>query len=224
MGCATSLVKFLIFFFNFLFVAGGVALVTFGVLFINGYKTYETILPDLGPYSFPPILIIVIGCIVFFIAFMGCCGTIRESKCMMMTYATVLLILLIAEVALVVLFYTHQDQLKDAMEKGLKKSLTEYEKEEVREVWDTMQHNFECCGAQSYKDWGAAGVPVPPSCCKSKPCNNDYFTEGCVDKLFTELKTDYGMYAAAILAGVELLGILFGCCLGARFGRKMYHT
>jgi len=221
MGCATSLVKFFIFFFNFLFVAGGVALVTFGVLFLNGYKTYETILPDMGPYSFPPILIIVIGCIVFFIAFMGCCGTIRESKCMMMTYATVLLILLIAEVALVVLFYTHQDELKDVMEKGLKKSMADYEKEEVKEVWDTLQHKLECCGAQSFKDWGSA---VPASCCRSQPCNNVYFTEGCVEKLFTEFKTDYGMYAAAILAGVELLGILFGCCLGARFGRKMYHT
>jgi len=131
------------------------------------------------------------------------------------------LILLIAEVALVVLFYTHQDQLKDVMDKGMKKSMAEYEKEEVKEVWDTLQHKLECCGAQSYKDWGSA---VPLSCCKIQPCNNDYFTEGCVDKLFTELKTDYGMYAAAILAGVELLGILFGCCLGARFGRKMYHT
>jgi len=238
MGCATSLVKFLIFLFNFVFVAGGVALITFGALFYNGYKTYESILPDLGPYTFPPILMMVVGGVVFIIAFMGCCGTIRESKCMMMTYAVLLLILLIAEVAIAVGIYTHQAELKELLRDGLTSSMKDYKtKTEVQEAWDLMQSTLHCCGVENFSDWGP--LNVPESCCVNpgESCtgignqvfsaltdSGKIFNEGCVSKIFSELKTDYGMYAAAILAAVELLGVVFGCCLGARFGRKLYHT
>jgi len=229
MGCATSLVKFLIFLFNFIFVAGGTALVVFGALFFNGYKQYEDILPELGPYSAPPILMMVVGSIVFFIAFLGCCGTIRESKCMMMTYATVLLVLLIAEVAIAVGIYYKQDELKDLMNKGLDQSLTEYEaKPEIRETWNLMQSNLECCGVNGSGDWGRIGTTVPQSCCIEENCttsdSSKIWNNGCSNQIFSILKTEYGMYAAGILAAVELLGVLFGCCLGARFGRKLYHT
>lgn len=57
----------------------------FGGVFYYGYTKYQEILPALGPYNAPPTLMIVVGGIVFIIAFLGCCGTIRQSKCMMMT-------------------------------------------------------------------------------------------------------------------------------------------
>jgi len=227
MGCATSVVKFLIFLFNFVFVAGGVALVAFGGLFYYGYTQYKEILPDLGPYGTPPLLMIIVGSIVFVIAFLGCCGTIRESKCMMMTYATVLLILLIAEIGIVAGIYYKQDELKSLLTEGLDRSLAEYEiKPEINETWNLMQSNLECCGVRGSKDW--VNVNVPASCCMEQNCTTSdpskIWNEGCSDKIFSILKTEYGMYAAAILAAVELLGVVFGCCLGARFGRKLYHT
>ena len=56
-------------------------------------------------------------------------------------YATLLLILLIAEVAIAVVFYTHQDDLKELVKKGLSESIDKYNEgqKEVVEVWDTMQ-------------------------------------------------------------------------------------
>jgi hypothetical protein len=38
------------------------------------------------------------------------------------------------------------------------------------------------------------------------------------------VKTEYAMYVAAIVAGIELLGVILGCCLGARFGNKRYNV
>jgi len=247
MGCATALVKFIIFFFNFVFVVGRIALVAFGAIFYSGYKEYEKILPNLGPYGYPPILMMVIGCVVFLIAFMGCCGTLRESKCMMVTYAAFLLILLIAQVALVVLLATKRDEALNFFNEEMKQSLQKYNSDtEVKEVWDVMQSNLGCCGVEGPNDWSSGSLIVlslrngiPESCCTDpQNCSGTslinsalnlavksmYYQEGCLDKVFGSLKSDYGMYGAIGLAVVELLGIIFGCCLGARFGRKMYHT
>jgi CD63 antigen len=236
------LVKFIIFFFNFVFVVGGIALIALGAMFYSGYKDYEAVLPDLGPYGYPPILMMVIGAVVFLIAFMGCCGTLRESKCMMLTYATFLLILLVAQIALVVVLVTKKDEalkfFKDEMHESLKKY---NEVSEVKEGWDFMQSNLQCCGVEGPLDWGTLKLTesVPKSCCKdqnncpssygifsslSNAVQNNYYTDGCLDKVFGSLKSDYGLYGAIALGVVELLGILFGCCLGARFGRKIYNT
>jgi len=235
MGCATSLVKFFVFLFNFVCVAGALFLIVFGALFYKGYNEYKDLLPEAGSYQYPPVLMIVVGLIVFIIAFFGCCGTCRESKCMMMTYATLLLILLIAEIGIVLGIYYNQNGLKDWLKSGLDKSMEDYDnKVEVREAWDTLQSTFHCCGVDSYTDWK---LRLPKSCCvnKAEDCtsagtqflslfnNKEIWNEGCVETIFTALKTDYGMIGAAILAGVELLGVIFGCCLGARFGRKNYN-
>lgn len=102
-----------------------------------------------------------------------------------------------------------------------------------------MQSNLKCCGVNSYQDW----LPnIPKSCCADPSHCEDFvgkgltlitsqftgkeiiYKEGCVDKVFDELKTEYGMYGAAVLAAIELIGVIFGCCLGARFGRKRYTT
>ncbi len=99
-----------------------------------------------------------------------------------------------------------------------------------------MQSSLECCGVDSYSDWN---VNIPQSCCvnRDENCTTGVFSQfdalfstgkifqvGCVDQIVKKLNTEYGMYAAAVLAAVELLGAVFGCCLGARFGRKLYHT
>jgi len=228
MGCATSMVKYLLFFFNFLFVVGGAALVTIGALSFNGFKTYENFI-DLKAYQAPPIGMMVVGGIIVLIAFMGCCGTVRESKCMMMTYATLLTILLIAEVAIAVGIYVYKDEFKDVLKDGLVKSMSKYDQKEIAESWDTMQGNLKCCGIDSYKDWSTHGITeVPKSCCvDGKNCEqqvSSYYPAGCLDKALADLKTEEGMYSAIVVAAVEVLGILFGCCLGARFGRKRYST
>lgn len=128
MGCATGVVKFVMFLFNFAFVVslffriiiqnsflcneiwkvvvesflislipkkcshydsllfqvGGILMVVAGALVVSGYNTYEHVV-NLDAYKAPPIILIVVGSAVFLIAFMGCCGVLRENNCMMMT-------------------------------------------------------------------------------------------------------------------------------------------
>lgn len=47
-----------------------------------------------------PIVLIVIGSVILIISFFGCCGAIRESTCMIMTYSSFLMVLLLVKVAI----------------------------------------------------------------------------------------------------------------------------
>jgi hypothetical protein len=58
--------------------------VALGALTYNGIETYEVFYQP-GMYKASPIGMMVVGSIILLIAFMGCCGVLRESKCMMVT-------------------------------------------------------------------------------------------------------------------------------------------
>ncbi|CAL8126394.1 unnamed protein product [Orchesella dallaii] len=238
MGCATGIVKFLMFLFNFVFVVGGVLMVTFGVLVFTGYQGFQdeyAHVVKVDSFKAPPIILIAVGAAVFFIAFMGCCGVLRENNCMMMTYAVFLTIILLVQVGLAVAAGLYEDELREVLQKGMGKSIDKYgQQKEVKEAWDAMQSKLKCCGSDKYTDWSKHG-PVPESCCinPTPGCSDGVLenpstaeekihTEGCVNKFLSDVKIKWVVYAAAVIAGVELLGIVFSCCLAARFRRKNY--
>ena len=45
-----------------------------------------------------PIFLMIVGGVIFLVAFMGCCGAWKESKCLIYTYAFFLAIILVAQV------------------------------------------------------------------------------------------------------------------------------
>lgn len=94
----------------------GILGIVYGVLILKSIGVVEVN----GQVGFPlqalmPIILISLGSIVVFISFLGCCGAIRESVCMTMSYATFLLILLILQLPLVVLLFTHREEFENAM-------------------------------------------------------------------------------------------------------------
>ena len=74
----------------------GLLLVVSGVVIQAAYKQY---LDFLGYQFFSiPVLIVILGCVIFVIAFFGCCGAIKESHCMTVTFACLLGIVFIFEI------------------------------------------------------------------------------------------------------------------------------
>lgn len=75
-----------VFFFNVLtvliyFQICGIALIIIGALVHN--ETYTYFLNS--KYVTAPNILIAIGCIIFVLAFLGCCGAVKENHCMVMT-------------------------------------------------------------------------------------------------------------------------------------------
>nr|XP_032641488.1 CD63 antigen [Chelonoidis abingdonii] len=81
-------VKFLVFFFNFLFWLCGVALIVIGILVQIDLN--KTLVMSSASASGAPIVIIVVGVVIFFVSFFGCCGASKENYCMVTTFAILL--------------------------------------------------------------------------------------------------------------------------------------
>lgn len=62
-----------------------------------------------------PTSLIAIGSIVLFIAFLGCCGAIRENAGMTMCYSVIMLMLLIVKVILIFGVWINKDQIINGM-------------------------------------------------------------------------------------------------------------
>ena len=94
-GCSIHCVKYLMFFFNFIFFLSGLALIIIGALIRSDYGDYFTYADS--QFATAEIFIIVIGIIVFLIGFFGCCGALKENYFMICVFAVSLSIIFILE-------------------------------------------------------------------------------------------------------------------------------
>jgi len=226
MGCATGMVKYLVFIANLVFALAGLALIIIGVVFKFNYLNQvssDGVPPEFG---IAPILTIIVGAVVFITAFFGCCGAVKESTCMLTTYSIILLSLFIIQVAIGVFAFLQvkdTNDYKGELEKGLKKAFDHYDQnKETREAVDVTQHFLECCGVKGPQDWHFSNGSLPHSCCSGKsencyPASPTVYHDGCVDMLYKFLEKTAKVLGYVIIgiAATEILGALFGLCLAS---------
>ncbi|XP_020291325.1 CD63 antigen-like [Pseudomyrmex gracilis] len=224
MGCGMGMIKYLLFIFNFIFVLCGLAILILGVIVQLQYVKYASGKIEEIDLNVPSITLIVVGSIIFIIAFFGCCGAIRESHCMVVTFASLLLTILIVQVAIAIYTFV---EMKNSEELNVEAT---YRKEvfdrytrsnEDKELVDMIQNQLECCGVLSSNDFKDIGVEyVPGSCCnkdaKTARCFPDeVFKQGCAPAIQQFLKSGLAILGGIALgiAAIELIGIIFALCL-----------
>nr|XP_032513923.1 CD63 antigen-like isoform X1 [Danaus plexippus plexippus] len=222
MGCGSGFVKYVLFFFNLVVALFGLAVIGIGVAVLLNWSVIREELN--GHLSVAPWLFIVIGAVMFVIAFFGCCGAIRESHCMVVTYAIFLLVIIIVQVILAVLLFTNGDSIKEGLVKTMN---TLYNKGTTdaasRTVFNNLEQQLQCCGKNGPSDYGL--LELPKSCCSNvgtlgKVLGNsctlvDANTEGCSSRV-ADLFEKWSKPIAGVSIGiacVEVLGALFSLCL-----------
>ncbi|XP_050190533.1 CD63 antigen [Myiozetetes cayanensis] len=229
-------VKFLVFFFNFIFWVCGVALIAIGIY--AQVALGKALVVSSGSSAGTPVAILVLGVIIFFISFFGCCGAWKESYCMVTTFAVLLSIIFLVEIAAAIAGYVFKDKVRSVLNEGLQEAMNKYGKDPaVTEALDELQRDFNCCGAINYTDWAnieqfQANDTVPRSCCRvnTTTCNvhpspATVYAKGCVQSIEGWMKKNILVVAAVALgiAFFEILGIIFACCLmrGIRSGYEV---
>ncbi|XP_076368642.1 CD63 antigen-like [Tachypleus tridentatus] len=226
-----SVVKYLLFAFNFIFVVTGAALIAVGAWVQAKAAEYVDFLGD--KYASAPILLIVVGVIIFILSFMGCCGAIKENYCMVMTFAVLLFIIFILELAAGILAYVYKSEVETVIRHNMKNAMKNYNTSDhdiVTRTWDDMQSNLKCCGANNASEWKEyLGDKLPYSCCPGKDiqkeCKKDHYKKGCIDALANFLE-DKILVVGGVgigIAFVQIIGIIFSCCL-ARAIKKEYEV
>lgn len=236
-GAGMSCVKYLLFCFNLLFAITGLIILIVGIKSEINSSPYIN-LTDKNFYTSGPIVLIIVGVIVFIVAFFGCCGAVKENHCMIVTFSVFLLIIFVAELAVGIAGYMRHQDLENSIVDHLNKTIKEYPtNKDVAKTFDIVQTDLQCCGIYGPGDWAANNITTLPStCCSGQeitsgvaaPCtetSEHFHKDGCLNKLVAYFK-DIAMVLGGVGIGVaivQLLGVIFACCL-ARSIRSQYET
>ncbi|XP_065310034.1 23 kDa integral membrane protein-like isoform X2 [Dermacentor albipictus] len=117
------------------------------------------------------------GLLVLLVGFFGCCGAVKESKCLLGAYFAFLFVILACELAIGVLAVIFQDKIlsdmKDNLNNALKKDYGK--KTHVTTAFDWAQAKMLCCGVFGPADytesvWKAESIGrgdnVSKTCCR----------------------------------------------------------
>ncbi|XP_033360231.1 CD63 antigen-like isoform X1 [Bombus vosnesenskii] len=212
-------IKYLLCAVNSLFVLTGIMIISIGTTI---YAVYEDFSHFLDPsYFSPATLLIIVGIFVFIIAFLGCCGALRESTCMVLVFAASLSLVLVLELIAGIAAYALQDGIKNLLADKINATMHQYEKnDEARSAIDFLQSRLYCCGYNGYEDWEAQKMTIPSSC-PSRDNENIYVT-GCIKHLSIIIHRSalYIGTGAVAIALIQLTGIMFACMLGRAIRRQ----
>ncbi|XP_068166941.1 CD81 protein-like [Antennarius striatus] len=159
-GC-TKCIKYMLFFFNFIFwLAGGVIL---GVALWLRHDPKTSNLLELefdgahAPSTFyiSVHILIAVGAVMMVVGFLGCYGAIQESQCLLGTFFTCLVILFACEVAAGIWGFMHKDTVSREMinfydsvyDKAVEQSITDQDKRKAAaSVLKVFHETLSCCG------------------------------------------------------------------------------
>ncbi|KAJ8913860.1 hypothetical protein NQ315_003769 [Exocentrus adspersus] len=226
-------VKYLIFCFNLLFALSGIAIVTVGVIIQGVHAQYSNFFYT--SYELIPLVLIIVGLVIFIVAFFGCCGAVKENHCMIITFSVLLFLILSIEIASGIVGYAKRNEVEEMLENKLNSTMFSYFKNsDVRNTWDIAQHEFECCGMLGPKDWRKVtkNDSLPHTCCPDTQddgsCTTEFtnvYTSSCFEKLkavFVNYRSIIGGITVGIIVS-QLIGMIFACCLAYSI-RKGYET
>lgn len=222
-GSCYTCIKYLMFAFNFLFWLLGCAILGVGIWILvdENFDKYVDGADEFKMLHTGAYILIAVGVIIMVIGFLGCCGAIKESQCMLGLFFAFLFlifaILLGAGIWAIVAKDSMQEMVNSVLLRESKRccDLGDDGRTRARNFMDLVQRKFECCGATGIIDYGISTA----GCLTEKyvPCDGVHTTTGCTQKLF-----DFFANSLLIIAGVAIgiaviliLGMIFSmvlCC------------
>ncbi|XP_032821320.2 CD63 antigen-like [Petromyzon marinus] len=231
---ASKCVKYLLFVFNLLFFVSGLGLVIVGALAQAHVGAFGKLSDNATTGA--PVLLIVVGSIIFVVAFFGCFGSIKENRCMLGTFTALLVIILLVEIAAGIAAFVFKDKIKGYFTKDLEALYNKYPgKAGEAKIIDDMQQKLQCCGALNYTEWlnyttwnnvqehrgstpDSCCIQVTTDCGKGKALEavpQNIFTKPCVPELEKTLH-DSLVWIGAVVLGIglaQIIGVMLTCCL-----------
>ncbi|XP_036375681.1 CD9 antigen-like isoform X1 [Megalops cyprinoides] len=144
-------VKYLLFTFNFVFWLAGTAVLAVGLWLRFDSKTKGLFEGEDSPVVFFTGVYILIGAgaLMMVVGFLGCCGAIQESPCMLGLFFFFLLIIFAVEVAAGIWGLSNQEKIVNDITEFYKRTFENYKatKQEVlKETLRLIQYGLDCCG------------------------------------------------------------------------------
>ncbi|KAK3594621.1 hypothetical protein CHS0354_015014 [Potamilus streckersoni] len=248
LGCGGKCAMFFLVLINTLFLLLGIALLVIGIVMrvnagvlndteilklmnqvnLNGV-TMATLVTSLSLFS------ICLGCFIIVVAGMGAFGACCKVKCMLIVYAVIILLLLLAEIAIVALWAAMRNKVESIVTSEMTNAFKGYNgasaKDEKTVGWNLLFIGMDCCGVVgpsndldefASTNWASSrgSDKIPYSCCKSSKSDNyasgsetsctqsfqNYRSTGCYKAIYNW----FNQYStAAIVIAALILAIEF---------------
>lgn len=240
------MVKLLLVVFNVVAVIIGLALIGVGGYARLEYGMILSVTHD--SYTNIPMVMMILGLIIFILGFFGCFGSYKESRVLLIIYSVLLIVVIMGEVVAIVVSMIFKGKVGDEVEKGLTENFDNYiaKDEDAMGLIDDVQDSLKCCGLHNYttwtdnKDWKKdhnQTMEIPVSCCVAeledlqggkcfggKNATTEYYEEGCYDKAVNILDNNLGLIIGLTCAFlvIQIFGVFLGCTLCKRIARDGY--
>ncbi|XP_053713130.1 tetraspanin-1-like [Synchiropus splendidus] len=240
--CCAGFLKMMMFLFNGIIFLAGAAILAVGIWFrvdgesllglVNSIPGAPSELSLLANISY---LLIGVGAFLLIIGFLGCCGAITESRCMLLTFFCIVLILFLAEVAGAVVLLAFNGVVEDALKTVEVKVVNSIKGKygadaDFTQFWDVTMDKLSCCGYTNYTDF--EGSPfnrngsIPSPCCTgtSDMCAEANAMEsnvnGCYYRLLALIEENTPIVAGVALgvAALEIAAMTVSMILYKKIG------
>lgn len=156
-GCY-ALLKYLVVLVNLIFWLAGLAVIVLSTWMLTDPTFYVSITQDETSYYTGIYIFLAVGALMFIVGFLGCCGALKESPCMLVSFFCFLLIIVVAEIAAGAWAYNNSDRLQEIVRDTVKSTVQEeYGFVDTRtKTFDEIQRGLQCCGANGPRDWAGS--------------------------------------------------------------------
>lgn len=238
MAGVSGCVKYSMFIFNFLFWLCGVSILAVAI-WIRVSKDGQEILGSEGSSTSAYIavdILIAVGATIMILGFLGCCGAIKESRCMLLLFFIALLLILLLQVAAGILGAAFKSESENFLNETLYQNVellsgTDSSAKAFQKALTEFQEQFKCCGLiNGPSDWGNNFQSHSASC--KCPDTSDssciqyegsyVYKEPCISFIKNLLKRHILIVIGIAfgLAFIEILGLIFSMVLFCQIGSK----
>ncbi|XP_050964108.1 CD9 molecule b isoform X2 [Labeo rohita] len=209
-------VKYLLFVFNFIFWLAGTGVLAVGLWLRFDERTKGIFTGEQSPSVFLTgvYILIVAGAIMMVVGFLGCCGAIKESPCMLGLFFIFLLIIFAAEVAAGIWGLSNQEKIVRDLQQFYTETLSKYKEtkqEALRETLRAIHYGLKCCGTTG------TFLDASSDICPKKEGLEILVTQNCpaaIDEIFTSRLHVIGGVGIGI-GVIMIFGMIFSmllCC------------
>ncbi|XP_068147113.1 tetraspanin-9 [Drosophila tropicalis] len=200
---------------NLLCALWGSLLIWYGCWLLDNLTNSQNIEIEHGE-NLAAILTILLGIVIVVASIYGSVGVCQESRTVLISYAVLLLVLLIIQVIMFsISFAASRDALPESLRQGFD------------ELWDVhhlgnstlniYEEWLHCCGRNKAEDYVLVGKELPSSCCLDKDCTKvlNLFMSGCEVKFkaYVSDKTANFNILSWLLIITEFAGSVISCYL-----------
>ena len=227
MKILTLILKTYLFFFNIFLWVVAVAILAGVAYYFYSADQYRGVAENRNILVYtvvPLILLVIVAIMIFIVSVLGLISACFNVKVLIFIYGVLLAVVVGMQVAGGVLVIIFKGPVLMELGTGFKENIPTYNASVAFETAvDTIQEQLMCCGVDSYKDWGNAGVDIPTSCCiATTGCDvsmtDEIYEDGCLSKLTTliEQSAAISISVAVILALIQFSGVVVAfilvCC------------